>query len=520
MKLTLCKVAAMGGLAALLTLAAQPAPAVGRAPRPTALDRSPGRQPDWHSCVRGPEDAAGKELEAAGARCAEVRVPLDYARPGGRTLSVAIARIRATDTRHRIGTLVVNEGGPADPVIDFLPARRAALREVGARFDLVGLDPRFTGRNTPLDCGWPTGTYFRSAGRDRAGFRRMAAFERDLAARCRGRLGGLLGYASTRNAARDLDLVRAALGERRISFLGISYGSYLGEVYTAMFPGRTDRVVLDGVHEPRHLAPWPEYGTERVNEDALRHWASWAASRNAEFGLGGTADAVLATIGRIQAAATARPLSVGPYRLDGHVLPLVVYGVLGEDREEVDEGIAVMFRTLKRAAETGRAEPDAGLAELLTLVLTGEYSAYASTQTAYLCADTPGPRDPEVFWRAIQRSRPLHPLFGPLLNNTTPCPFWPAPRERPTVVANDIPALLVNATGDPRVPYTEARTMHASWPRSRLVTVEGSYRHAVYGVDYKNACVNDTVNRYLENGRLPAADLTCPAARAVRGSSR
>ncbi|MFF4160650.1 alpha/beta fold hydrolase [Streptomyces sp. NPDC001678] len=483
---------------------------------PSSVAAAPGaQQPTWESCVRGPDDSAGRELEAAGARCARLAVPLDHARPGGRTVTIALARIPATDAAHRVGTLVVNEGGPGDPVIDFLPARRTALGATGARFDLVGVDPRFTGRSTPLDCGWDTGSYFRSAGHDRAGFRRAAAFEQDLARRCRTRADAreLLPYASTRNVARDMDLVRAALGERQLSYLGISYGTYLGEVYTAMFPGRTGRMVLDGVHEPGHLAPWPEYGTESANEAALRHWATWAAARNGTYGLGTSADAVLATVARITAAATHRPLRVGDYLLDEHVVPVLFYGVLGSDTEATDAQIAVMTGTLRTAATTGQAEPDPGLAELLPSLLSAQDSAYASAQTAFLCADTPGPHDAEAFWHAVQHSRQRHPLFGPLLNNTTPCAFWAPPRERPTVIGGDTAALMVNATGDPRVPYDEAQAMRTRWPSSRMITVSDSFRHAVYGTDYGNACVNDAVNAYLASGDLPPADLQCAAAR-------
>ena len=298
---------------------------------------------------------------------------MDQPTPGGRTISIAVARLRAADPTHRIGTLLYNMGGPADPAIESLSAVSAAMGETARRYDIVGLDPRFTGRNTPLNCGWRTETYFRSAGSDRAGFERMRALERGLAEQCRDRAGALLPYVSTRNAARDMDAVRAALGERRISFYGVSYGTCLGEVPTAMFPGRTDRVVLDGVHDPSRLASWAEYGTEQVNEDALRHWAG-------------------STLDGIQSAAVRRPLAIGPHRVDRHVAPLFEYAVLGDDTEEGDALIAGVLRTLKQAADTGDAEPDAFLTAFLAAALTGDGSAYGSTQTAYLCADTPGPQ--------------------------------------------------------------------------------------------------------------------------------
>lgn len=231
MRFTKTGVAAVAVL--LLTVAALPGTAAAQ-----PLDRYYGQHLAWESCVRGPDDASGQALEAVGGRCAEVVVPLDYARPRGRTVSVAMARVAATDTAHRIGALVVNEGGPGDGVIDYLSERHIALGETAARFDLVGVDPRFTGRNAPLDCGWRTATYFRSAGADRAGFDRMVGFERELAGQCGRRAGDLLPYASTRNAARDMDVVRGVLGQRRISYLGISYGTYLGEVYATVWTTR------------------------------------------------------------------------------------------------------------------------------------------------------------------------------------------------------------------------------------------------------------------------------------------
>lgn len=179
---------------------------------------------------------------------------------------------------------------------------------------------------------------------------------------------------------------------------------------------------------------------------------------------------------------------------------------------------AVIIRTLKEAADIGRAEPDPVTADYLgSLIGDG---TYGSTQTAYLCADTPGPRDPEVFWRAVQDSRDRHPFFGPLLNDITPCAFWAPPRERPTVVTGEVPALFANATGDPFVPYSEALAMHAKWPSSRLITVEGSYRHGVYDHTYADTCVDTAVNSYLATGTLPAADLGCPAPQADQQPER
>ncbi|GGT46248.1 hypothetical protein GCM10014713_45270 [Streptomyces purpureus] len=147
-----------------------------------------------------------------GARCAGITVPLDYGDPDGRTTVVAVSRVAATDTAHRIGTMVLVAGGPGDSALQNGSEPPAAMAGIASRFDVVGYDPRFVGRSAPLDCRWPTGHALRSAGLTRRSFERQVAFQRDLADRCLRTRSDLLPYATTRNTARDLDIVRGVLG--------------------------------------------------------------------------------------------------------------------------------------------------------------------------------------------------------------------------------------------------------------------------------------------------------------------
>jgi pimeloyl-ACP methyl ester carboxylesterase len=165
----------------------------------------------WHGCQQGPRDTDGRALDDGGAQCAEVRVPLDYAHPDKRTITVAISRLAATDPAHRIGPLIINTGGPASPNLVDVILARPAMGDTGRRFDLIGMDQRFSGRSTPLDCGWPVGWLPRSAGTDRQSFDQATAVARDLAGRC-AHERDVLPYASTADAARDMDVIRAALG--------------------------------------------------------------------------------------------------------------------------------------------------------------------------------------------------------------------------------------------------------------------------------------------------------------------
>lgn len=243
----------------------------------------------------------------------------------------------------------------------------------------------------------------------------------------------------------------------------------------------------------------------------MRAWASWAAVRHGTYGLGATRGEVLARVEHILGAAAEEPLRIGEaYLLDEHVLPSVFIGGLGSDLEERRAGLARTVRLLARAADREPVEPPRELAQQLEFLLTGVGSALASQMTAILCGDVAERRGVGSYWRAVQESRERFPLAGPLANNITPCEFWDRPAEAPTVLDNDVPALLVAATGDPRTVYAGAEAMREQWPGSRLLTVEGARQHGLYG-EYGNACVDERVNAYLRTGRLPAHDLACEA---------
>ncbi|MGW1592804.1 alpha/beta hydrolase [Streptomyces sp. NPDC002343] len=487
---------------------------------PDPLARFHRRHVDWHACALGPGDELGRRLDAAGADCADIAVPLDYAKPGGRTLTVAISRLKATDTAHRAGPLLFNDGGPAGPGLHMPLTKSEVMGTVADRYDLIGMDPRFVGRSTPLDCGWNLGSApLRSAGTDSAAYREEVTVARELARQCERTQGDVLPYVTTRNTARDMDVIRVALGADTLSYVGYSYGSYLGEVYTQLFPGRTGRMVLDGVMFPPRYSPALLRGAEAANEAALRAWASWAATRDGTYGLGATRGQVLATVKHVLDAAAQRSLRIGKeYLLDEHVLPAVLLGGLGSDLDQRRADLAGTVRLLARAADREPVEPSDQLAGQLEFLLTAAGSASAGQMTAIVCGDVAERRGVGSYWRAVEESRERFPLTGPVADNITPCEFWDRPAEAPTVLDNDVPALLVAATGDPRTPYSGAEAMRGQWPSSRLLTMKGARQHGLYG-EYGNACVDNLVNAYLRTGRLPAHDPTCEAS-GPRGAGR
>jgi pimeloyl-ACP methyl ester carboxylesterase len=460
----------------------------------------------WHGCQNGPGDEEGAELDRAGAQCGELLVPLDYRRPDGQKIQIAMSRLKATGDR--IGTMLLNDGGPGGPGLGMPVRLRKAMQETGTRYDLIGMDPRFVGRSTPLDCQWPAGSGLWSAGESRTSFKRVARKQADLAKRCADTQAAVLPYVTTRNTARDMDQIRVALGEEKISYLGYSYGTYLGAVYLQMFPGRVDRVVLDGPLDPDQYGPSLLRTAGPANEAALRAWAGWAAARDRTYHLGRTTDQVMAKVQRIYRVTSERPLRVGRHSLDDSMVPVLLLSRLADDRDPTRMGFTAMIQTLLKATNAP-VEPDEQLGQVLEMMFGPEMSAAASAQTAIICGDRAASRDLNSYWRDIQRHRRTEPYFGTLTRNLMACAFWPGkPVEQPTRVANAVPALLVAADGDPRTTYPQAQAMHRALSGSRLVTLRNARTHGVFG-EYGNACVDRLVIDYLGTGRLPAQDLSC-----------
>jgi pimeloyl-ACP methyl ester carboxylesterase len=501
---------------------ASPGPAVGGTDpgnRPgSGLDRFDDQPITWHACRTGPDDDTGAQLDAVGARCGEITVPLDYRDPGGRTITVAVARRAATDQAHKLGTLIVNLGGPdasrngvsalAQGIPDVAPN---GAPDLAARYDLVGIDPRFFGLSTPLDCRWPTNLALgmaQVATPDKPGFDASVATARDLAARCAAQ-ADLLPFASTRDIARDMDVVRAAMDVPRISYLAWSYGAYLGAVYLQMFPDRVDRIVLDSSPDPTTYGPDLNQNLGPANTAALADWAGWAAQRNSQYGLGGTADDVLATVNQFTAAARQHPLRDGSFTITADMIPGLLLPVV--DTDAGYGALAARAQVMHEAADGQPITADPDLDQFLALYVDTDVvpELHFSATTANQCADRATSRDPRTYYQNIQDHLATEPFYGALFHKITPCAFWPTnPIEAPTTIDNDHPALMVGATGDPAAAYSGQLVMHAALHGSRMVTLAGAFRHAVY-LAAGNTCVDTTVQNYLLTGALPGSDLTC-----------
>ncbi|MEU6831916.1 alpha/beta hydrolase [Nocardia beijingensis] len=481
------------------------APAYGRADpvndsRQNGLDRFYHQPLEWKPC--GVEN-----LDKAGGECANVVVPLDYGRPGGRAITLAISRVKASDPARRRGILVSNPGGPGGPGLDSVDLLGDVLSpDVLASYDLIGLDPRGVGESTSSPrCGWPVGEMVRSAGLDPLGFAHDTVQSAGMAASCVVRDPELVRQSTTRNTARDMDVVRAALGEEKINFYGLSYGTYLGAVFTQMFPERSDRIVLDSAIDPDRYWTGLVQDWGPADEIALDDWAVWAAARDAEFRLGATPQQVRAKIEELVRIVNRQPIVIDGFAIDDHWLPFILHALLWNFR--LNEPLAATVREL---ADAAGGPPTTAQTPRLRAIVAALRDNENSVLAEIACGDVSAPIDPLWYWRNIEESRATQPVFGALAGNIQPCAFWPRPVEPPTVVRNAVPALIVQATGDPRTPYAHGVRLHQYLSESRMVSLQDVRIHMTFRPEL-SSCVNNAINTYFGAGTLPDADTTCSA---------
>ncbi|MEV0368314.1 alpha/beta hydrolase [Streptomyces sp. NPDC050636] len=440
----------------------------------------------------------------ARVECGSLAVPLDHDRPHGERIRIAVSRVRATGTpAERRGVLLVNPGGPGGSGLGYAVTKRAKLPEsVRRAYDIVGFDPRGTGSSAPVDCG-PMGGLFDAPGpdpvpRDHPAERAHLRGLRQLAVDCAQGAGAALPHLSTVQTAHDMDALRAALGERTIGFLGVSYGSYLGAAYAAAHPHRVGRMVLDSV-----VGPWDWHDFDVRQARALLRQRDdlfgWLARDPARHGLGDTPQAVRASYARVRSGLAAHPAEgFGPAEFDR-----AVYRALGRTERWAGLGDG-LHRYLRDGSADGLRPADdfAGPAS----------RTYEAANRTVKCADGPGPRPGEVL-ADIRRLRRLDPL--PVLTGleATACAYWERQPERRTPLGSPQapPVLLVASAHDPVTPIEGARALRRTLPGSRLVTLDDDYSHGVFA-SRGNGCVDDAVAAYLVDGAVPAGDVRCAGA--------
>ncbi|MGO9204597.1 MAG: alpha/beta hydrolase [Candidatus Limnocylindrales bacterium] len=466
-------------------------------PTTPSLTLAPQPPVDWSDC-------------GGGFECGIVDVPRDYADPAGPIVRLALIRLPASDTAHRIGSLVVNPGGPGESGVDFVRQDAAAIfpPEVLARFDIVGFDPRGVGSSSPVRC-LDTLDHFIPADATAAtpaGLADLLSGARSFAQQCGERNADLLPYLSTANVARDLDQIRAALGEATLTYLGFSYGSLIGEDYASLFPGHIRALVLDGVVDPSLGEAAFREDQAVAFEGALdRFLADCSAHSACPFSSGGRAaaafDVLMAQIERHPVPTTrlANREPVGPTQawdaVTQSLYTQAAWPVLAEALAEARAGDGSLLLLLGDPLR-GR-NPD------------GSYSNLEDAYDAVTCLDWPSPREPAAYSALATRFTPVAPRVGRLLAfNDIECAYWPVPPARvpaPATAPDAPPIVLVGSTGDPATPYAWAQAVARQLTSAVLVTRVGE-GHTGY---LASARVRDAVDAYLLYRTVPQAGLRC-----------
>ncbi|MER7844082.1 alpha/beta hydrolase [Kitasatospora sp. NPDC096077] len=458
---------------------------------------------NWSSC-QGQSDPR--------QQCAELAVPLDYNDPDGPQITLAVSRIATAKPGLRRGVLLTVPGGPGNSGLGLPTSAAARLpQSVLDRYDLVGFDPRGVGRSTPVSCDldrsdlamvdlrpWPAAD---------GSIDGNVAVERRIADTCARNGGPVLRSISTANEARDIDRIRRALGERRLSVWATSYGTYAGAVYTTVFPGRTDRIVLDSNDDPdpsRVGRGWlAAFG--QGAEDRFPDFAKWAAAPGNPDRVADTPEQVRPLFLDLAARLDRSPLpwpGAAPAELNGNVLRETMMESLYADAR---------FPDLARLMLAGL-----GRRPLPTPVLPPEQAVQNTTAVSVgtLCNDVSWPTDPAGYAKVVAADRAAHPLTAGMPVNVMPCAFWPfKPAEPPVRVTDRGPAnvLLVQNLRDPATPYRGALKLREAFGgRARMVTVD-SGGHDAYRAN-GNACGDAAVTDFLVTGRRPAEDVFCPAS--------
>ncbi|MEU9731245.1 alpha/beta hydrolase [Streptomyces sp. NPDC048002] len=492
-----------GGSTSSASPAAQAALAALPQATPDALAPYYGQKLNWRGC--GVPDF----------ECATLRAPLDYAKPTEGDVRLAVSRKKATGPGERIGSLLVNPGGPGGSAVGYLQAYAGIgyPAEVRARYDMVAVDPRGVARSEPVECldGPDMDTYTQTDLTPDDGSEQSALVDsyRKFAEGCGADSPKLLRHVSTVDSARDMDILRAVLGDERLNYVGASYGTFLGATYAGLFPKRAGRLVLDGAMDPSLPARRLNLDQTAGFETAFRAFARDCVQQP-DCPLGKEADDVGANLKAFFEELDRRPILTGD--VDGRRLgeSLATIGVIAAMYDEA------AWAQLREALTSAMRDNDgAGLLFLADSYYErdadGGYSNLMFANAAVNCLDLPAAFDgPEQVQAALPAFEKASPVFGEgLAWASLNCAYWPvAPTGEPHRIEakGAKPIVVVGTTRDPATPYRWARALAAQLSSARLLTYEGD-GHTAYGRG--SDCIDRTINAYLLRGTPPADRKRC-----------
>ncbi len=448
--------------------------------------------------------------------CSTIKVPLNYARPAGRKLTLALSEVPATaPPSQRLGILLVNPGGPGGSGIGMASFVAQGLSHaVAARYDIIGFDTRGVGSSVPsLHCD---PAFFASerppyVPANAAAERVLQSRAKTYAADCQKKYGWLLPYMTTQNIARDMDQIRAATGQQKLNYLGYSYGTYIGQVYATLFPRRVGRMVLDSIVDPTGVWWGDNIAQDYAFQGRINAFYAWAARYNRIYHLGATAAQTLRSWTQAMNRLSARPVPEARGPAIGPAEYVDTFGAGAYDNGYWPALAAALGAYLHR----GSGGQLAALFAQIGKQNENEFAVYNAVE----CSDVAWPRS-WAYWnsvnRRVNRSAPFETWANAWFNAA--CSYWPVhgPAKPMRIGAPGLPGILMlQGTLDAATPYAGAQNAHRLLPSARMVVVEGGGNHGQSLAYPPNACVNGYLNRYLATGALPSrpglVNATCPA---------
>jgi len=485
--------------ASALGSAGIPAPPA-RTTTPTTLAGYYAQRLDWKPCETHFE-------------CAWLDVPVDYSRPAWRQFKLPVVKLPAADPAERIGALVINPGGPGGSGVQYALGARSGefTQEILDRFDIVGFDPRGVGDSVPalrclsgpqLDRDFETGGFPMTTAR----LPSIVAESKLYASQCAKNAAALIPYVGTVNSAKDMDILRVALGDSKLTYFGKSYGTFLGASYAAQFPSHVRALVLDGAVDPSLSGIQLDIAQARGFESAFGQFAAWCVTQ-AACPLGTNAASAVPEVSSLLVRATKHPLKNTLDDGQEADSPMLLEGISSALYSKQE------WPLLASALSAAMGGDGTLLVELANYLMernsNGTYSNLSDVFMSVSCIDRPWPKSLSAWQSAAAAAAKAAPLFGAAnVWGSLPCAYWRVPATTVHVTATGAPPILVvGDLHDPATPYAWAVSLSRDLASGVLLGWNGE-GHTSYMEG--STCVNNAVDSYLIGLKTPRSGTICP----------